>query len=138
MNNFISQCFTLTATEQKKRNSKLFAHPPRVLATIPKYKAKWKLVPEYRISDNIPTENARNILIATSWRFGSTFLGDLLNHYPGTFYSFEPLHYLDHRVSSIILLSTLGNKRFNTCYTNNQIFSKKFKAHFKKVSKLLD
>jgi hypothetical protein len=29
-----------------------------------------------------------------SWRSGSTFLGDILNHYPGVFYSFEPLHYL--------------------------------------------
>jgi len=85
------------ATEQKKRNSNIFAHPPKVLAEIPKYEAKWKLAPEYRISDNIPAESARNILIATSWRSGSTFLGDLLNHYPGTFYSFEPLHYLDNR-----------------------------------------
>ena len=101
---FVSTCFT--ATEQKRRNSKLFAHPPRVLAKIPKYEAKWKFAPDYRISDNIPTEKARNILIATSWRFGSTFLGDLLNHYPGTFYSFEPLHYLDHIVSSIIIIST--------------------------------
>ena len=30
---------------------------------------------------------------ATTWRSGSTFLGDLLNHYPGTFYYFEPLHW---------------------------------------------
>ena len=33
------------------------------------------------------------VLIATTYRSGSTFLGDLLNHYPGTFYSFEPLQY---------------------------------------------
>ena len=36
-----------------------------------------------------------NILrLATTWRSGSTFLGDLLNHYPGSFYYFEPLHYI--------------------------------------------
>ena len=33
------------------------------------------------------------ILIVSSWRSGSTFLGDLLNAFPGTFYYFEPLHY---------------------------------------------
>jgi len=35
----------------------------------------------------------RKILIVSSWRSGSTFLGDLLNAFPGTFYYFEPLHY---------------------------------------------
>ena len=35
-------------------------------------------------------------LVATTWRSGSTFLGDLLNHYPGVFYYFEPLHYYSH------------------------------------------
>ena len=34
--------------------------------------------------------------MATTWRSGSTFLGDLLNHYPGVFYYFEPLHYFSH------------------------------------------
>ena len=34
--------------------------------------------------------------MATTWRSGSTFLGDLLNHYPGVFYYFEPLHYYAH------------------------------------------
>ena len=33
------------------------------------------------------------ILIVSSWRSGSTFLGDLLNAFPGTFFYFEPLHY---------------------------------------------
>lgn len=34
----------------------------------------------------------KKILILTTWRSGSTFLGDIFNSYPGTFYSFEPLH----------------------------------------------
>jgi hypothetical protein len=46
-----------------------------------------------RVGQTVPTEAARQILVATTWRSGSTFLGDLLNHYPGTFYYFEPLHY---------------------------------------------
>jgi len=45
------------------------------------------------VGRKIPLESARQILIATTWRSGSTFLGDLLNHYKGTFYYFEPLHY---------------------------------------------
>ena len=43
----------------------------------------------------IDQTNARHVLIASTWRSGSTFLGDLLSRYPGVFYSFEPLHYYD-------------------------------------------
>lgn len=34
------------------------------------------------------------MLVLSTWRSGSTYLGDLLRAYPGTFYSFEPLHHL--------------------------------------------
>ena len=44
------------------------------------------------VGTNIPIEKAKNILIAATWRTGSTFLGDLLNTLPGSFYYFEPLH----------------------------------------------
>ena len=47
----------------------------------------------YHLGEEIPPTHAKKILIVTTWRSGSTFLGDLLNHYPGTWYSFEPLHY---------------------------------------------
>jgi len=40
----------------------------------------------------VPRSSAKNILILSTWRSGSTFLGDIFNAYPGTFYSFEPLH----------------------------------------------
>jgi hypothetical protein len=46
------------------------------------------------LGDTHSANEARHVLILTSWRSGSTFLGDILNHYPGTFYSFEPLHYI--------------------------------------------
>ena len=46
------------------------------------------------------SDQVRNILIATSYRSGSTFLGELLNQYPGTFYYFEPLHYYFHKVTA--------------------------------------
>ena len=42
----------------------------------------------------------RNTLIATSWRSGSSFLGELLAQYPGTFYYFEPLHYYAQKVTA--------------------------------------
>lgn len=36
--------------------------------------------------------NVTEVLIVTYFRGGTTFFGDLLNEYPGTFYHFEPLH----------------------------------------------
>ena len=49
--------------EQKTKDSSLFMKTPKSLVEIPKFAAKWKISPEYKISDKIPTENARNILI---------------------------------------------------------------------------
>ena len=54
-----------------------------------------------RLGDDITARNARHILIASTWRSGSTFLGDLLSRYPGTFYSYEPLIYLAHRYDGL-------------------------------------
>ena len=46
------------------------------------------------LGENISPSNARNILIASSARTGSSFLGELLSRYPGVFYSYEPLNYI--------------------------------------------
>ena len=54
-----------------------------------------------RLGENITPRNARHILIASTWRSGSTFLGDLLSRYPGTFYSYEPLIYLAHKYGGL-------------------------------------
>ena len=68
--------------------------------------AKHRLKVEYQdFAGNIsfkpgfPVPNAvrMRILILTTWRSGSTFLGDIFNAYPGSFYSFEPLHQLLNR-----------------------------------------
>ena len=40
----------------------------------------------------------KNILILSTWRSGSTFFGDLLAHYPGTYYSYEPIFSLHKKV----------------------------------------
>ncbi|XP_022241003.1 carbohydrate sulfotransferase 1-like [Limulus polyphemus] len=47
-------------------------------------------------------KHGKKILIATYFRSGSTFLGDILQQNPKTFYHFEPLHYMTYgeRISS--------------------------------------
>ena len=43
----------------------------------------------------------RKVIVVTSWRSGSTLLGEILNSVPGSFYSYEPLSHVDiHRVYS--------------------------------------
>ena len=44
-----------------------------------------------KIGDTIDARMARHVLIVSQWRSGSSFMGDLLNSYPGTFYFFEPI-----------------------------------------------
>ncbi|TRY73019.1 hypothetical protein TCAL_14057, partial [Tigriopus californicus] len=39
------------------------------------------LIP-FRVGDSIPPQNARQILIATTWRSGSSFTGDIFQHLP--------------------------------------------------------
>ena len=34
-------------------------------------------------------------LVTTTWRSGSTFLGDIMTSHPGTFYHYEPLLHYD-------------------------------------------
>ena len=47
---------------------------------------------------NVTTESVlKNVMVVTSWRSGSTLVGELLNSYPNSFYSYEPLHHLDIR-----------------------------------------
>ena len=50
-------------------------------------------VHKYAFGNVITANDALNIIIITKGRSGSSFLGELLSQYPGTFYSYEPLHY---------------------------------------------
>jgi len=94
---------------------------------VPKFKEEDANVMEVagagiRVGQKVPVEASRQILVATTWRSGSTFLGDLLNHYPGVFYYFEPLHYYSHLditsrsdvVDEVDFLSSLYHCSFNT------------------------
>ena len=47
---------------------------------------------DLRVGDAVPATNSRQVLVATTWRSGSSFFGELLAHYPGVYYSYEPLH----------------------------------------------
>lgn len=42
----------------------------------------------------------KRILIVSTWRTGSSFLGEVIQSVPGVFYSYEPLHYFDHHPGS--------------------------------------
>ena len=54
---------------------------------------KMSIVGNIKVGQKVPDSSARHIMVVTTWRSGSTFLGDLLNHYRGVYYYFEPLHY---------------------------------------------
>jgi len=73
------------------------------------------------VGKKVPVESARQILIATTWRSGSTFLGDLLNHYKGTFYYFEPLHYYGSTQNELkVQNETTFLKSLFTCKFNSE------------------
>ena len=66
----------------------------KVLPTFTKEAANtMEIVGNIKVGQTVPDHSARHVLVLTTWRSGSTFLGDLLNHYKGAFYYFEPLHY---------------------------------------------
>ena len=62
-------------------------------------------ISRYKLGSFIRASESKNILIATRGRSGSSFLGDLLGQYPGTFYSYEPLHFLMNEASQTISTS---------------------------------
>ena len=66
----------------------------------------------FQLGDSIETNEARHFLIVSSYRSGSSFLGDLLNHYRGTFYSFEPLHYNENKIRKSKLSDAEKNKEY--------------------------
>ena len=49
------------------------------------------------------TMNHVKVLEMAAWRFGSSFLGELISQHPETFYSYEPLHVLNTKVCHICI-----------------------------------
>ncbi|XP_047487710.1 carbohydrate sulfotransferase 1-like [Penaeus chinensis] len=50
-----------------------------------------------KLGEILEPRQTRRVIVLTTWRSGSTFLGDLLNAWPGAYYHFEPLHFLAER-----------------------------------------
>nr|XP_027224615.1 carbohydrate sulfotransferase 1-like [Penaeus vannamei] len=50
-----------------------------------------------KLGEILEPRQTRRVILLTTWRSGSTFLGDLLNAWPGAYYHFEPLHFLAER-----------------------------------------
>ena len=94
--------------------SSFHVEPPKNVELVDFVQSRWNIIPEFKITDEIPMEHVKNILIATTWRSGSSFFGNILNQYPGTFYSYEPLHYLSNFVSKKQCCQ-LGQFEFNLC-----------------------
>ena len=77
-------------------------------------------------SPNFPSDQAPRILLVTYFRSGSSFLGDLLQQNPKTFYSFEPLHYmLDARRLQVDSLDSLDHLT-EALYVINNLLSCSF------------
>ena len=80
------------------------------------------------ISDLITNLDRKNVLIASTFRSGSSFLGDLINHYPGTFYDYEPLYEfpgIRNKTAAIKLIEDIFKCNFK---------SEDIKSHFKILS----
>jgi hypothetical protein len=59
----------------------------------------------------------KRILIVTTWRSGSTFLGEIIQSAPGVFYSYEPLYYFEqHSGSKTELIQSLFRCQFSANY----------------------
>ena len=63
----------------------------------------------------------KKILIVSTWRSGSSFLGELINSAPGVFYTFEPLHFLQffrpkRNETAVELLRSVFDCRFSEDY----------------------
>ncbi|XP_042886800.1 uncharacterized protein LOC122262748 [Penaeus japonicus] len=54
--------------------------------------------PQPKLGDILEPRQTRRVIVLTTWRSGSTFLGDLLNAWPGAYYHFEPLHFLARKI----------------------------------------
>ena len=76
---------------------------------------------DLKVGDEVPSTNARQVLVAATWRSGSSFFGELLSHYPGVYYSYEPLHTIytnkefnnDTEASAKTLISSLLKCSYN-------------------------
>lgn len=83
--------------------------------------AERKVPPLTHFVDNRQADAAlppmKRILIVSTWRTGSSFLGELIQSAPGVFYSYEPLHFFDrHPGTKTDLIRSIFQCRFTADY----------------------
>ena len=88
----------------------------------------------YNLGQPIPSSDARHILLTSSFgRSGSSFLGEILSQYPGTFYSFEPEHVAyrtpKHFVKIPDIVQDIFKCKPELGYFDYELYN--FMAHFK-------
>ena len=66
----------------------------------------------------------QNVLVLSSWRSGSTFTGDMLTHYPGTYYLYEPIWAFHETVSQGWILNFYKKNCKNVVCKNCQFEGK--------------
>lgn len=66
--------------------------------------------------DNLVRNDTKKILIAATWRTGSSFLGDIIQSAPGVFYSYEPLVFPGSKTSPIELIDEIFRCKFRGDY----------------------
>ena len=75
----------------------------------------WKMKTGNDSNENIRPK--KRILIISTWRSGSSFLGQLINSVPGVFYSYEPLFFFElYEGSKSKLIQSLFKCRFAADY----------------------
>jgi hypothetical protein len=120
LNSFSNQLFLRNIEDETKRTEELssfnFDIKPLLAEQI-------ILLPENE-SSNFSTrvskgkiQHIKKILIVTTWRSGSTFVGDIISSSPGVFYSYEPMYFFErHNGSKSELIRSLSQCQFTDEY----------------------
>lgn len=96
--------------------------------------------PDQQLLDLIPESGGqpKRAMIATTWRSGSTFLGDILLSHPATFYHYEPLiNYQIHQIRDGFLAAKavqVIESIFNCDYSNLGNFFDYARRHLEALS----
>lgn len=69
--------------------------------------------------ETAPLRPMKRILIVSTWRTGSSFLGELISSSPGVFYSYEPLNFPTHSRSPMDLIHSLFQCNFPEDYVDS-------------------
>ncbi|XP_023716466.1 carbohydrate sulfotransferase 5 isoform X2 [Cryptotermes secundus] len=125
-NNFTSEIEEVVSEQQRLIAEEMLGYP---------YPAGRYNISARSLEELVPDMNGTPVrsLIITTWRSGSTFLGDVLNSHPGNYYHYEPL--LDYDIVQIrgepLASGAIRNLRnlLNCNYTNMEHYLNYGKEH---------